>query len=283
MVQQVRTHSVDTANGGSSFSHLDMEKQALLDRRLNLLTERLDAISHTMQSTSTGHFNRSLVAMTSAAGITESATQFIAFALGIIFGGATMILVALLEVVRRNALGTAAFGTFGSFWLSAGLYSILQAQGVFFLQAKHGMQAIFALFGIAAISFMVISVAICLALPFLFLNIGIMFFLLAGGVESPICQKVAGWWGIWTSALALYEGVSFLFEDVWGKEILPQFYTKPYRKHAVVLWPKISTSDTLAATAGYPKPGPFTAANESNEHQFRTPSLIPARTVVAEV
>ena len=54
MVQQVRTHSVDTANGGSSFSHLDMDKEALLDRRLNLLTERLDAISHTMQSTSTG-------------------------------------------------------------------------------------------------------------------------------------------------------------------------------------------------------------------------------------
>ncbi len=50
------------------------------------------------------------------------------------------ILVALLEVVRRNALGTAAFGTFGSFWLSAGLYSILQAQGVFFLQV-HKLRA----------------------------------------------------------------------------------------------------------------------------------------------
>ena len=48
------------------------------------------------------------------------------------------------------------------------------------------------------------------------------------------------------------------------QEILPQFYTKPYRKHAVVLWPKISTHDTLAATAGYPKPGPFTAANGEN-------------------
>ncbi len=40
---------------------------------------------------------------------------------------------ALLEVFRRNSLGAAAFGTFGSFWLAAGVYSILQAQGVFFL------------------------------------------------------------------------------------------------------------------------------------------------------
>ena len=66
-------------------------------------------------------------------------------------------------------------------------------------------------------------------------------------------------WGIITSGIALYLGMAFLFEDVWGKEILPVFYTKPYRKHAVVLWPRISLHDTMDTTAGYPKPGPFIA------------------------
>lgn len=39
--------------------------------------------------------------MTSQAGLTESATQFLAFPLGITFGGLTMITVAFVEVLRR--------------------------------------------------------------------------------------------------------------------------------------------------------------------------------------
>ncbi len=53
--------------------------------------------------------------------MTEPATQFIAFPLGIFFGGLTMLLVSMWEVVRRNALGATAFGTYGAFWISAGV------------------------------------------------------------------------------------------------------------------------------------------------------------------
>jgi hypothetical protein len=42
------------------------------------------------------------------------------------------------------------------------------------VQAPKGMKATFALFGIAGIVFAVISMAICLMLPFMFLNIAIM-------------------------------------------------------------------------------------------------------------
>ena len=44
-----------------------------------------------------------------------------AFPLGIFFGGLTMLIVAVLEILRRNALGGAAFGTYGSFWISVGV------------------------------------------------------------------------------------------------------------------------------------------------------------------
>lgn len=58
--------------------------------------------------------------MTSQAGLTESATQFLAFPLGICFGGLTMLIVAILEIFRRNTLGATAFGTFGAFWIATG-------------------------------------------------------------------------------------------------------------------------------------------------------------------
>ena len=33
------------------------------------------------------------------------------------------------------------------------------------------------------------------------------------------CVQAAGWWGIFTSALAFYIGLAMLFEDMWGKEV----------------------------------------------------------------
>ncbi len=58
------------------------------------------------------------------------------------------------------------------------------------------------------------------------------------------------------------------------QEVLPQFYTKAYRKHAVVLWPKISVHDTMASTAGYPKPGPF------NRQEGACASCVPSSQVL---
>ena len=125
-----------------------------------------------------------------------------AFPLGIFFGGLAMLIVAVLEAFRRNALGTAAFGTFSSFWIAiggcgvgrpaglaaapqaalahcqrglkcpallarwrrarpvpppthptlpSGVYGIVRASGVFFLDSPKGQEAVTALFGVAAV------------------------------------------------------------------------------------------------------------------------------------
>lgn len=36
----------------------------------------------------------------------------------------------------------------------------------------------------------------------------IMFFLLSGGVKNDTCARVAGWWGVVTSAMAFYIGLA---------------------------------------------------------------------------
>lgn len=57
------------------------------------------------------------------------ATKFIAFPLGIFFGGLTMLLVAMWEFVRRNVLGATAFGTYGAFWVSLACLPWMAATG----------------------------------------------------------------------------------------------------------------------------------------------------------
>ncbi|EFN56277.1 hypothetical protein CHLNCDRAFT_22572, partial [Chlorella variabilis] len=159
--------------------------------------------------------------MTSQAGLTEAATQC-DFPLGICFGGLTMLIVAILEMFRRNTLGATVFGTFGAFWIAIEAVTVMPSD-IKVAQAQGGgnCDCLSALFGVAAIGFMCVSVAYNLALPLVFLMIGIMFFLLSAGTTRPNIAKAAGWWGIFTSVLAFYIGMAILFEESWGREILP--------------------------------------------------------------
>lgn len=70
-------------------------------------------------------------------------------------------------------------------------------------------------------------------------------------------------------------GAAFLFEEIWGKEILPIFYTKPYKVHAAHLFPRISTSDPRSVTAGVPYPGRPEIHRGDNQVAGQTaPSLV---------
>lgn len=187
--------------------------------------------------------------------IVEQASQFLIIPLSIFLGGMGMVITAFLEILRRNSLGFAAFGTYGTFFISVGVFGLYQAQGTFFLPVVEGQQAVTALLGIASFIFMIVSAAICLLLPVAFLMLTIMFFLLSAGFRNTDVAKAAGWWGLVTAGVAMYCAAAFLFEDLWGKEILPIFYTKPYKLHAAQLFPRISHSDPRSVTAGVPYPG----------------------------
>ena len=183
-------------------------------------------------------FFSNLIYLSLQAHITEQATQFIAFPLGMFLGGLTMLITGFIELWRKNSLGATAFCTYGSFWITVGVYGTIRAAGIFFLEAPEGEQALTALMGMASFVFMIVSLAANWALPFLFFNLTVMFFLLAGGMKNETCAKVAGWWGIWTSALAFYCGAASLFKDMWGKDVLPQRFTKLYDAHSKIWFPR---------------------------------------------
>ncbi|KAI3426480.1 hypothetical protein D9Q98_008846 [Chlorella vulgaris] len=267
-----------------------------VESKLGLLVDRIDRIQDNLRRYQTGHYIRAYVPldianpaplgfmafglttclyMTSQAGLTEASTQFLSFPLGITFGGLTMLVVAILEIFRRNTLGATAFGTFGAFWLAVGVYGIIRTAGIFFLDSPKGQETITSLFGVAAIGFMCVSVVINAALPLVFLMIGIMFFLLAAGTTRPDVAKAAGWWGIFTSALAFYIGMAMLFEEMWGREVLPLFYTKVYKRHAKMLFPRVSEHDPLSISAGVPYEGrPELRHGDNVSAMGPTPSLL---------
>ncbi|KDD75767.1 hypothetical protein H632_c507p1 [Helicosporidium sp. ATCC 50920] len=186
-------------------------------------------------------------------GLIEKASNFLIIPFGITVGGIGLLLTAFFEILRRNALGFTAFAIYGTFWLTVGGYGLMQAMGYAFLPTVKGQECMAVLMGILSVIFGVLSIAICLALPVTFVLLAVMFFLIASAQDlDEKRSKIAGIWGLVTSGVALYMGTAFLFEDLWGKEVLPLFYTKLYKAHAARLFPRISHDDPYSITAGVP-------------------------------
>lgn len=75
-----------------------------------------------------------------------------------------MLITAIFELFRRNALGYSAFGLYGTFFMATSIYTFGQVRGWFFLPSPKGQQAAAALVGIASFIFMASSAAICVLL-----------------------------------------------------------------------------------------------------------------------
>lgn len=267
------TATVTAPNGSEN------KGDSMLDRRLEALVERMDRLAYIAEKSSHTLYQKRMMTldianpapiglyafalatalyMTSQAHITEQSTQFIAFSLGIFLGGLTMLVTGFLELYRKNVLGATAFCVYGSFWLTVGVYGIIRTAGIFFLESPNGEQALTILMGFASFTFMIAALACNIALPFLFLNLTIMFFLLAGGVDNTTVARVAGWWGIWTSGIALYVGTATLLRDLWGRDVLPQGFTKMFLRHEKVMFPRVhveTDEDVERMTSLVPRTG----------------------------
>lgn len=229
------------------------------ERRLNALIDRLDRIAQCTERSTTKIHRRTLMTldicspapigymsfavglsfyMTVQAHLVEQASQFITFVSSMFVGGLIMMVAGFFELFRKNALGAVSLATYGSFFISVGVYGTIRASGVFFLDAPHGEQALTVIMGFASLCFFIISFQINLALPIMFFNLMVMFFLLAGGMVNTTCARVAGWWGIMTSGCAYYGAIAELFREQWGIDILPQFFTKKYNLEEKLWFPR---------------------------------------------
>ena len=161
------------------------------------------------------------------------------YAFGFFFGGLAQFVAGILEYPRKNTFATTAFCSYGAFWMSIAIHGTLVAAKVYQPGAdatdnaigQHGEQIMLSVWGVITFIFWLCTFSMNAAISSLFLSLALLFWFLAGG-QNPNSQaavnlkKFAGGWGMLVAAIAFYCAAAQLFEDSYGRAILP---TMPFK------------------------------------------------------
>jgi uncharacterized protein len=146
-----------------------------------------------------------------------------ALALALVYGGSAQLLAGMWEFARKNTFGAMAFTSYGAFWIAYYVFVRFQAPG---LTAKTLPQAagVF-LLGWTIITFylLIASLRVNVAVVGVFLALDIAFiFLTIGAFDSSTnMNKIGGWVGIVTAAIAFYASAAGVINETHKKVILP--------------------------------------------------------------
>jgi len=141
-------------------------------------------------------------------------------AFGLFYGGLVQLLCGAWEVSRNNIFGVTAFSSYGAFWMSLGVYNLLEAGGV--VDTDEGaMQMMLSLWAVFTYILFVQTLRMNVALMVLFFSLGTLFALLAASQGTGRFHVFAGGWGIWTGAVAFYAGGAELTNEVYHRRVLP--------------------------------------------------------------
>jgi succinate-acetate transporter protein len=159
--------------------------------------------------------------------ITEANTTSVTYCYAIGFGGIAQLLAGMWEARRGKIFGATAFSSYGAFWISYGLFGILSTSAVInggtATPIPSGLQMMLCLWGILTFLFFLASLSLNLGLQLLFLLLSVTFWLLGRGEKNPGVEKVGGWFGIVTAAVAIYIGFAELFNETAQRNVFPLF------------------------------------------------------------
>lgn len=159
--------------------------------------------------------------------ITEADTSSLTYCYAIGFGGIAQLLAGMWEARRGKIFGATAFSSYGAFWISFGLFGILSTSSVInggeATPIPSGLQMMLCLWGILTFLFFLASLSLNLGLQLLFLLLSVTFWLLGRGEKNSGVEKVGGWFGIVTAAVAIYIGFAELFNETAQRNVFPLF------------------------------------------------------------
>lgn len=144
-------------------------------------------------------------------------------AMGIFYGGIAQVIVGVMEWKKGNTFGTVAFSSYGLFWLSLVGILVMPAMGWGAAADNGGMIAYFIMWGLFTLLMFVGTLKINRALQIVFGSLVILFFLLAlrDATGNAAIGKLAGYEGIICGASAIYASVAQIWNEVYGKAVLP--------------------------------------------------------------
>jgi succinate-acetate transporter protein len=154
----------------------------------------------------------------------DKSAEFL-FPFAAMFGGVAQFAAAMWSYRARDALATAMFGMFGSFWVAYGILNWLGAAGTVTLPTGKFPELAFWFFVIAAItaSGAVAAVARSLVLTLILVAVAVGEALLGVGeyVGGTAWIHSGGWVLVAAAILAFYGATAMLLAATWGRTVLP--------------------------------------------------------------
>ena len=144
-------------------------------------------------------------------------------AMGVFYGGAAQVIVALQEYKKNNVFGATAFASYGLFWLTfVGMIAFPKWMGVAGPSATAAGWYLLA-WGVFTGLMFVATLRINVSLQVVFGSLTILYVLLAlsNWTGNATLGKVAGWEGIFVGLSAIYGSIAQIWNEVYGEVVLP--------------------------------------------------------------
>jgi succinate-acetate transporter protein len=146
--------------------------------------------------------------------------------MGIFYGGMAQIIAGIMEWKKNNTFGTTAFCSYGLFWLTLCALWLLPKMGqsvsVFATQPNAVGWYMF-MWGLFTFFMFIGTLKLNRALQFVFLSLTILFWLLATHfwTGNKAILVLAGWEGIICGFSAVYTAIAQIWNEVYGRVVLP--------------------------------------------------------------
>lgn len=158
--------------------------------------------------------------------------------MGIFYGGLAQVIAGIMEWKKGNTFATAAFTSYGFFWLSLVALVVMPTIGWNALGADGKTTAVYltakpdgaafgsylALWGIFTGCLFIGTLRLSRALQVVFLSLTVLFFMLAYGKFNPgneSFEHITGFEGVFCGAAAIYTGIAQILNELYGRTLLP--------------------------------------------------------------
>ena len=144
-------------------------------------------------------------------------------AMGVFYGGLAQVIAGLIDFRKGNEFGATAFCSYGLFWFSLVALIVFPGWGMGEEPSDRAMGWYLLSWGLFTAIMFVGSLRTTRALQAVFAALTILFVLLAirDWTGSDTIGDIAGWEGILTGLLAVYTATAQVWNDQYGRTILP--------------------------------------------------------------
>lgn len=143
--------------------------------------------------------------------------------MGLFYGGLAQILTGLMEWKKGNTFGTAAFTSYGFFWLSLVATWVYPKLRIGDAPSPDSMGWYLLMWGILTFCFFIGTLRLNRALQFVFATLVVLFMLLAlsNFTEDTSLLFTAGLVGIVCGSTAFYVAIATILNEMYSRVLLP--------------------------------------------------------------